>query len=102
MFDNSEMQLLITTFLTEADEFIEAMEAGLLAFEENTDDRSLIDQVFRAAHSMKGSSMAVGLTEVGSFTHELEALLLEVKEFRIAISPAVIGTLLKCTDHVKV
>jgi two-component system chemotaxis sensor kinase CheA len=45
--------------------------------------------------------MAVGLTQVGSFTHELEALLLEVKEHRLIISPAVIGTLLKCNDHVK-
>jgi two-component system chemotaxis sensor kinase CheA len=38
---------------------------------------------------------------VGSFTHQLEALLLEVKEHRLTISPAVIGTLLKCNDHVK-
>jgi len=101
LFDNSEMQQLVHTFLAEADEFIEEMEAGLLALEENSDDKGLIDQVFRAAHSLKGSSMAVGLTQVGSFTHELEALLLEVKENRIKISPAVIGTLLKCNDHVK-
>ncbi|HET9238924.1 MAG TPA: chemotaxis protein CheA [Oligoflexus sp.] len=101
LFDNSEMQQLVTTFLAEADEFIEEMEAGLLALEENSDDKGLIDQVFRAAHSLKGSSMAVGLTQVGSFTHELEALLLEVKEHRLSISPAVIGTLLKCNDHVK-
>jgi two-component system chemotaxis sensor kinase CheA len=101
LFDNSEMQQLVTTFLAEADEFIEEMEAGLLALEETSDDKGLIDQVFRAAHSLKGSSMAVGLTQVGSFTHELEALLLEVKEHRLTISPAVIGTLLKCNDHVK-
>ncbi|HYX38772.1 MAG TPA: chemotaxis protein CheA [Oligoflexus sp.] len=102
LFDNSEMQQLILTFLAEADEFIEEMEAGLLALEETSDDKTLIDQVFRAAHSLKGSSMAVGLTQVGSFTHELEALLLEVKEHRLTISPAVIGTLLKCNDHVKI
>jgi two-component system chemotaxis sensor kinase CheA len=102
LFDNAEMQQLVTTFLAEADEFIEEMEAGLLALEENSDDKGLIDQVFRAAHSLKGSSMAVGLTQVGSFTHELEALLLEVKEHRLNISPAVIGTLLKCNDHVKI
>ncbi len=101
LFDNSEMQQLVMTFLAEADEFIEEMEAGLLALEENSEDKGLIDQVFRAAHSLKGSSMAVGLTQVGSFTHELEALLLEVKENRLSISPAVIGTLLKCNDHVK-
>ena|GEM_PF-7027299 len=99
--DNAEMQQLVTTFLTEADEFIEEMEAGLLALEENSTDTTLIDQVFRAAHSLKGSSMAVGLTQVGSFTHNLEALLLEVKEHRLSISPLVIGTLLKCNDHVK-
>jgi two-component system chemotaxis sensor kinase CheA len=101
LFDNSEMQQFVTTFLAEADEFIEQMEAGLLALEETSDDKSLIDQVFRAAHSLKGSSMAVGLTQVASFTHELEALLLEVKDHRLTISPAVIGTLLKCNDHVK-
>ncbi len=101
VLDLAEMQQLVATFLTEADEFIEEMEAGLLALEENSTDTSLIDQVFRAAHSLKGSSMAVGLTQVGSFTHNLEALLLEVKEHRLSITPLVIGTLLKCNDHVK-
>lgn len=102
VFDNSEMEQLIQTFLNEADEFIEEMEAGLLSLEDNPAESSVIDQVFRAAHSLKGSSMAVGLNSVGKFTHEVEALLLEVKENRLTVSPEVIGTLLKCNDHIRV
>lgn len=101
MFDNSEMELLVQTFLGEADEFIEEMEAGLLALEDSPDDSMVIDQVFRAAHSLKGSSMAVGLDQVGKFTHELEALLLKVKEDEIPASREVISLLLRCNDHVK-
>ena len=101
VFENSEMEQLIQTFLSEADEFIEEMEAGLLSLEDSPDDSTVIDQVFRAAHSLKGSSMAVGLNQVGKFTHEVEALLLEVKEGRLPASREVIGTLLKCNDHIK-
>ncbi|SMF36148.1 chemotaxis protein CheA [Pseudobacteriovorax antillogorgiicola] len=101
VFDNSEMELLIQTFLGEADEFIEEMEAGLLSLEDGPDDSMVIDQVFRAAHSLKGSSMAVGLNQVGKFTHEVEALLLKVKEHQIPASRDVISVLLKCNDHIK-
>ncbi len=101
VFENSEMEQLIQTFLSEADEFIEEMEAGLLSLEDSPHETGVIDQVFRAAHSLKGSSMAVGLSPVGKFTHEVEALLLEVKENRLSISREVIGTLLKCNDRIK-
>ena len=101
VFDNSEMELLIQTFLGEDDEFIEEMEAGLLSLEDSPDDSMVIDQVFRAAHSLKGSSMAVGLDQVGKFTHEVEALLLKVKEHEIPASREVISLLLKCNDHIK-
>ena len=100
--DDSELQTLVLMFLSEADEFIEKIEFGLIALEENPSKRSIIDEVFRAAHSLKGSSMAVGLSEVGSFTHELEALLLEVKISRTDISLEIIGILLKASDHLKV
>ncbi len=99
--DQKEIQQLIQTFLSEADEFIEDMEAGLLALEEQGHDKALIDQVFRSAHSLKGSSMAVGLSQVGAFTHDVEALLLELKNGQIQISPGVISTLLKCNDFIK-
>lgn len=101
VFEKSEMELLVETFLNEAEEFLEEMEAGLLSLEECPEDTSVVDQVFRAAHSLKGSSMAVGLNQVGGFTHEVEALLLKVKEHQIDVSSEVISLLLQCNDHVR-
>ncbi len=98
---DNESLILINTFLTEADSFLEEMEIGLLSLEERQDDVNLLNQVFRSAHSLKGSSMAVGLTQISSFTHELEALLLEIKENRIKASSDIIGVLLKSNDHIK-
>ncbi len=96
------MNILVATFLDEAESFVEALESGLMSLEDNKDDKKLIDSVFRAAHSLKGSSMAVGLSDISTFTHEMEALLLKIKEGVLTADAETISKLLECNDHVKV
>ncbi|MES2744383.1 MAG: chemotaxis protein CheA [Bdellovibrionota bacterium] len=100
--EDDEMNILVATFLDEAESFVEALESGLMSLEDNKDDKKLIDSVFRAAHSLKGSSMAVGLSDISTFTHEMEALLLKIKEGVLTANAETISKLLECNDHVRV
>ena len=63
------------TFFLESEEHAAAMESGLLALEHASDKQSILNEIFRAAHSIKGASGTFGFDEVFRFTHTLENLL---------------------------
>ena len=63
------------TFFEESLEGLELMESGLLELEVGADNNEAINQIFRAAHSIKGGAGTFGFTAVTDFTHLLETLL---------------------------
>jgi two-component system, chemotaxis family, sensor kinase CheA len=86
-------------FLTEAEQLLNESEQAFLELENNKDDQNLMDQIFRLAHNLKGTSRAVGFGEVAEFTHEMENLILKVKNNEIPVTDEVVNTLLSCNDH---
>lgn len=88
-------------FFEEAVEHLAHMEAGLLKLEETPEDREVINDVFRAAHSIKGASGTFGLDDVTRFTHALEGLLDEMRDGRLAVSKELTEPLLRSTDVLK-
>ena len=56
-------------FRIEAAELLEQMEQGLLDLEHRLDDRTLVDAVFRALHTLKGSGAMFGFDALAAFTH---------------------------------
>jgi len=71
----NEQQQLYRTFSDEAAELVSEIEDGLLRLEKNPAEKGLLDAVFRAAHTIKGSSASIGLTNISSFTHDVEEIL---------------------------
>jgi len=69
------MDRLRQLFLEEAYEHAGALEAGVLALEADLSNATLLDDVFRAAHSLKGAAGSIGLVALTSLTHSLETLL---------------------------
>ena len=59
-------------FRQEARERIADLSAGVLALEQRPDDRALLDELFRAAHSLKGAAQMMGFGQVGAAAHRLE------------------------------
>lgn len=66
---------LVLDFITEANEHIEAAEAGLLELEAKPDDEETLNQIFRAFHTIKGMAGFLNLTDIGSLAHSAENLL---------------------------
>jgi len=90
------------TFLVEAAELLTAMEDALLHLESNPDDMDAINAVFRAAHTIKGTSGIFGFDDVVSFTHVAESLLDKIRDSDIVITKEIIEVLLKSSDHMSV
>ncbi len=89
-------------FLAEAIQLLDDAEQAFLALEGDKNNADLMNQIFRLAHNLKGTSRAVGFGDVAEFTHEMENLILKVKEGQVPITDAVVSLLLECNDHVSI
>lgn len=90
----------LDTFLAESAELLSAMEAVLLRCEQGGADPEAIHELFRAAHTIKGSAGLFGLQSIVSFTHVVESVLDSARTGRAPISAAAAAILLECTDHI--
>ncbi|MBC7427130.1 MAG: chemotaxis protein CheA, partial [Bacteriovorax sp.] len=89
-------------FLTEALQLLDDSEQAFLALESDKNNADIMNQIFRLAHNLKGTSRAVGFGDVAEFTHEFENLILKLKEGQLEITDAIVSLLLECNDHVSV
>jgi len=69
-----DLQELFQVYVVEAEECIASLEEGLLELEQRPDDIPLIDEIFRAAHTLKSSSASLGALTLATLCKELEAL----------------------------
>jgi len=97
----SDMNAVLVTFTQEAKELLVEMEESLLVLEDKPDDSETIDSLFRAIHTVKGSSGLFGFNDVVAFTHEAETVLDQVRHGEKAITDQLISTLLNCRDHIE-
>lgn len=88
-------------FFEEADELIEAMESELLEMVFDADNPDRINNVFRAAHSIKGGSATFGFSEIAETTHVMETLMNCVRDGEIKVTRDLIDLLLSSVDCVK-
>jgi len=89
----------LETFSQEVDELLTAMEEALLGLEGTPDDADCINSIFRAMHTIKGSSGLFGFDDVVAFTHEAETVLDRVRNGERAIDAELVSVLLACKDH---
>jgi len=87
------------TFLLECGELLTAMEDALLQMEDNPSDPDLINEIFRAAHTIKGTGGVFGFEFVESFTHIVENVLDKVRDGGVVVDSNLIAILLSCRDH---
>ena len=87
------------TFFNEAQELLEAMEAALLAGEEQEDQGEAVNAMFRTVHTIKGSAGLFGLDAVVRFAHSVESVLDRVRGHQVPLSSELITLLFQCHDH---
>jgi len=95
------MSSLLETFRDEGLELIQELEAALLELEETPEDSTLIDRVFRALHTLKGSGGLAGFDNVAGFCHEAETVFEIVRAGERQVDQALVSLTLRAQDHLK-
>ena len=95
------MENLHNIYLEEVEDLFSKIEESLLLLEKSPDDASLIAEVFRSMHTLKGSSSMYGSTKVADFVHNLETIYDKVRGHEIELSGAIIEATFKSLDHLK-
>jgi two-component system chemotaxis sensor kinase CheA len=90
----------LKTFIIESRELLEQMEDALLRIEQAEHDPEIINAIFRAAHTIKGSAGLFGLEYIVAFTHVAESVLDKVRSGELEISPDLVALLLSARDHI--
>ena len=85
-------------FFEEAAEAIDAIENNLLTVDGSEVDPETINDIFRAAHSLKGGSATFGMTVLTDFTHVMETLLDLVRAGSMGFSQAIVDCLFSSLD----
>lgn len=90
----------LQTFILESRELLEEMESALLNGTRTEAKDEMVNAVFRAAHTIKGSSGLFSLDHIVAFTHVVESVLDRLRDGTIGISDELIALLLSCCDHI--
>ena len=94
-------QELLKDFFAEARSQVDALEQNILVLENDPANRDAVDEIFRAAHTLKGGAGTVEMTELASFTHVVEDLLDAIRSDAVKVSEGVIDSLLSGIDIIK-
>jgi two-component system chemotaxis sensor kinase CheA len=92
---------LLKDFFSEAQMQVDTLEQNILVLESETGNHDAVDEIFRAAHTLKGGSATVEMMELSHFTHIVEDVLDEIRSNRLAVNEDVVDTLLSAIDVIK-
>ncbi len=92
---------LLPDFLIESHEYLAGSEAALLRLEDDPSDVEAVNTVFRAFHTVKGTSAFLGLARLTAFAHNVESLLSRVREKEIAYTRSCADLSLRSVDMLK-
>ena len=92
---------LLKDFFSEAEQQVENLESNILVIENDPTNHEAIDEIFRAAHTLKGGSATVEMNELSGFTHVVEDLLDEIRSDKVSVTEDVVDILLSSIDIIK-
>ena len=97
-----EMQELIKDFVVETDEVLEGLDQCFVKLEESPGDLGLINEIFRAVHSIKGSAGFLGFTRLVEVAHQSENVLNKLRQKDMQATSETIDIILESIDVLKI
>ncbi|MBH0198180.1 MAG: response regulator [Nitrospira sp.] len=93
---------VLSYFEPEAREYLESLEVNLLRLDTHPQNKDLIQQLFRTAHTLKGSAYTVGFQVIGDLVHQVEEFLAAVRDDRLHVLPWYTDAILRSIDVVRI
>ena len=85
-------------FIDESAEHLQTLSDCIMTLEQEPDNKDTINEVFRAAHSLKGMAGTMGFKRMQHLTHDMENVFQEVRSEKISVDSSMIDLLFKCLD----
>jgi chemotaxis protein histidine kinase CheA len=99
--DAGNQQRILGYFIEEAKEHLETLEKGLLDLRSVVKEPEMVNEMFRAAHSVKGGAAMLGFGSIQKTAHRLEDAFKVLKEHDIKVDPTLESLFLKGYDTLK-
>jgi two-component system chemotaxis sensor kinase CheA len=93
-----DMSQYLEIFIDESKEHLQLLNQSLLSLEQNPQDRAVLDEIFRVAHTLKGMSGTMGFSKMTKLTHDMENVLHAIRNGELKINPDLLDLLFKCLD----
>ena len=97
-----DMKEIVESFIVETHEIFEELDNDLLQLEQHPDDRELIDAIFRAVHTVKGTSGFLSLEQLSFLTHHFEDVLNKLRRSEIDFHTSMMDVMFAAFDQMKV
>jgi len=101
MLQDPEMKEIVVSFLEETKEIFETLNKDLIELEQNSDDLDLLNQIFRAFHTIKGTSGFLGLEKLQTVTHKCEDILNKLRKGEAKLNSGLMDTILVSFDTIQ-
>ena len=96
-----ENEEYLDIFISESREYLTSLDQSILELERNPEDREILNEIFRYAHTLKGMASTMGFNSIAEVSHQMENLLDRVRKNEISISSDLIDVLLEALDILK-
>ena len=85
-------------FVEETKEHLQSLSDNLLILEKEPENKDTINEIFRAAHSLKGMAGTMGYKRMQSLTHNMENVFSEIRNDKMKVTSELVDTLFQCLD----
>ncbi|MBE6014542.1 MAG: chemotaxis protein CheA [Lachnospiraceae bacterium] len=85
-------------FLDETKEHLQSLNENLLVIEKEPENKDTINEIFRAAHSLKGMAGTMGFKRMQRLTHDMENVFSEIRNGKMTVTAGLIDVLFQCLD----
>lgn len=96
-----DMNQYLEVFIEESKEHLQTCSEQLLVLEKNPEDLSIINEIFRSAHTLKGMSATMGYEDLANLTHKMENVLDAIRNSQIALSPELFDVIFLAVDDLE-
>lgn len=93
-----DMSQYLEIFIEESKEHLMGLNQSLLQLEKKPDDNSVLNEIFRVAHTLKGMAGTMGFNKMTKLTHDMENVLHALRNDEIKVNTKLVDILFKCLD----
>lgn len=96
-----DMNQYLEVFIEESKEHLQACNEKLLVLEKNPNDLSIVNDIFRSAHTLKGMSATMGYEDLANLTHQMENVLDAIRNEKLSVTPTFLDIVFASVDNLE-